>query len=161
MDNQRILNDVQLVLDFGLASDENEAVNFLYQQDPNFRNLLDGFSADDQYGLRVINALVEDRIVRREAEARGITVTDEQIDEQIRRLFRYTPAEETDPEATPEPEVTPTITPTPFVSPTPSNTPVPTETTPTPTPQFTPAPTITPFPTLTADEQAQEFNDDV
>ncbi|MCL4255462.1 MAG: peptidylprolyl isomerase, partial [Anaerolineae bacterium] len=103
----------------------------------------------------------EDRIVRREADARGITVTDEQIDEQIRRLFRYTPAEETDPESTPEPEVTPTITPTPFVSPTPSNTPVPTETTPTPTAQFTPAPTITPFPTLTADEQAQEFETDV
>lgn len=161
VDNQRILNDVKLVIDFGLASNENEAVNFLYQQDPNFRNLLDGFGADDQYGLRVINALVEDRIVRREAEARGITVTDEQIDEQIRRLFRYVPAEETDPEATPEPEVTPTITPTPFVSPTPSNTPVPTETTPTPTPQFTPAPTITPFPTLTANEQAQEFNNDV
>ncbi|MCL4255461.1 MAG: hypothetical protein KJ043_17015, partial [Anaerolineae bacterium] len=42
VDNQRLLNDVQLVIDFGLASDENEAVNFLYQQDPNFRNLLDG-----------------------------------------------------------------------------------------------------------------------
>ncbi|PJF28040.1 MAG: hypothetical protein CUN52_13705 [Phototrophicales bacterium] len=161
IDNQRILNDLSFYVNSGFFSDENEALNFLYQQDPNFRNLIDGFSADDQYGLRVINALIEDRIVRREADARGITVTDEQIDEQIRRLFRYTPPETTDPESTPEPEVTPTITPTPFVSPTPSNTPVPTETTPTPTPQFTPAPTITPLPTLTADEQAQAFNDDV
>jgi parvulin-like peptidyl-prolyl isomerase len=161
IDNQRILNDLSFYVNSGFFSDENEALNFLYQQDPNFRNLIDGFSADDQYGLRVINALIEDRIVRREADARGITVTDEQIDEQIRRLFRYTPPETTDPESTPEPEVTPTITPTPFVSPTPSNTPVPTETTPTPTPQFTPAPTITPLPTLTADEQAQAFNDNV
>lgn len=161
VDNQRILNDLRFYVNNGFFSDENEALNFLYRQDANFRNLIDGFSADDQYGLRVINALIEDRIIRREADARGITVTDAQIDEQIRRLFRYTPPETIDPEATPEPEVTPTITPTPFVSPTPSNTPVPTETTPTPTPQFTPAPTITPLPTLTADEQAQAFNDDV
>lgn len=164
IDNQQILNDVNFYVEAGIFGDEVEAVNALYQNDPNIRELVDGFSANDQYGLRVLNTLIENRIVRQEAEARGITVTDEQVDEQIRRLFRFTPVEETDPEATPEPEVTATITPTPFVSPTPTFTPEPTTEVPmtaTPTLQFTPAPTITALPTLTPDEQLTAFNDDV
>ncbi|MDZ4671120.1 MAG: peptidylprolyl isomerase [Phototrophicales bacterium] len=164
VDNQQILNDITFYVDSGFFIDENEALNFLYQNDPNIRELVDGFSANDQYGLRVLNTLVENRIVQREAEARGVTITDADVDEQVRRLFRFTPPEETDPEATPEPEVTATITPTPFVSPTPSNTPQPTVeafATATATLQFTPAPTITALPTLTASEQTAAFNDDV
>jgi len=162
VDNQRILNDVTFYVESGFFNDENEAVNFLYQNDPTLRELRDGFSANDQYGLKVLNTLIENRIVRSEAAARGITVTDEQVDEQVRRLFRFTPPEQTDPETTPEPEVTATITPTPFISPTPTFTPEPTVAfTATPTLEFTAAPTITALPTLTADEQLAEFNDDV
>ncbi|HRF95891.1 MAG TPA: peptidylprolyl isomerase, partial [Aggregatilineales bacterium] len=162
VDNQRILNDVTFYVESGFFNDENEAVNFLYQNDPTLRELIDGFSANDQYGLKVLNTLIENRIVRSEAAARGITVTDEQVDEQVRRLFRFTPPEQTDPETTPEPEVTATITPTPFISPTPTFTPEPTVAfTATPTLEFTAAPTITALPTLTADEQLAEFNDDV
>jgi parvulin-like peptidyl-prolyl isomerase len=162
VDNQRILNDVTFYVESGFFNDENEAVNFLYQNDPTLRELIDGFSANDQYGLKVLNTLIENRIVRSEAAARGITVTDEQVDEQVRRLFRFTPPEQTDPETTPEPEVTATITPTPFISPTPTFTPEPTVAfTATPTLEFTAAPTITALPTLTADEQIAEFNDDV
>lgn len=164
IDNQQILNQVNFYVNSGTFGDATEAINALYQYDENIRNLVDGFSANDQYGLKVLNNLIENRIVRKEASDRGITVTDEQIEEQIRRLFGFVPAEETNPEATPEPEVTATITPTPFVSPTPTFTPEPTTEVPmtaTPTLQFTPAPTITALPTLTADEQLTAYNDDV
>jgi len=164
VDNQQILNEVSFYVETGTFGDEVEAINALYQYDQNIRDLVDGFSANDQYGLKILNTLIENRIVRKEAADRGITVTDEQIEEQIRRLFRFTPAEETDPEATPEAEVTATLTPTPFVSPTPTFTPEPTTEVPvtaTPTLQFTPAPTITALPTLTPDEQLSAYNDDV
>ncbi len=164
IDNQQILNEVSFYVETGTFGDEVEAINALYQYDQNIRDLVDGFSANDQYGLKILNTLIENRIVRKEAAERGITVTDEQIEEQIRRLFRFTPAEETDPEATPEAEVTATLTPTPFVSPTPTFTPEPTTEVPvtaTPTLQFTPAPTITALPTLTPDEQLSAYNDDV
>lgn len=161
VDNQRLLNEVQTYMDLGFFETSQEAVNVLYSNVPEIRELIDSFSANDQFGLRVLNTLIDNQIVRKEATARGVTVTDEQIDEQIRRLFRFETPEETDSEATPEPETTPTVTPTPFITPTPSPTPIPTEEmtpTPTATLEFTPAPTFTPVPTQTASERIDVFN---
>lgn len=86
---------------------------------------------------QALNNLIEDRVVRREAAARGISVTDADIDEQFRQLVA-----EADQANLPQP--TPTAAPTspPGTTPTPSATPAGT---------LTPVPTATPVPTLTED----------
>lgn len=119
----------------------------------------------DQMGNTVINEMVDEILIRQQAEELGVTISDAEIDRQIQEFFGYDP--ETagrPPTETPEP----TITPTPFVSPTPS--PAPTDT-PTPeateeateavdaTPTWTPIPTIPPTATLTVAEQADFYEE--
>lgn len=111
----------------------NEAFQFLSQQE-SFNTRYNELQFVDTLGLRVVNDLIDDRIVARAAENLGITVTDEEVEAKINEFFNYDPAETAligvEPTATP----TETVTPTPFVSPTPS--PIPTET-PIPTPTAT------------------------
>jgi len=126
----------------------------------------------DQLGNAVINDMVDDLLIRQEAAARGISVTEADVQAQINDFFGFDPETAGQPPtATPSP----TVTPTPFVSPTPS--PVPTST-PTPIPATaestdepdteaaaaveptitpTPFPTVTPTATRTADEERAEF----
>lgn len=98
----------------------------------------------DQLGNSVLNTMVEDELVRQKAQELGITVSDEELNAEIAKLFGY------DPEtAGLEPTITPTPTqsPTPLVSPTPSPIPSPTLT---PTPNdITVTPTVTPLPSAT------------
>ncbi len=106
-------------------------------------------------GDQVVNQMIDDVLLRNEAEARGLSVDAAAVEARIQEYFGYDPNAGT---------VTPTVEPspsrTPIVSPTPS--PVPT-TTPTPefspTPEYTPLPTVTPQPTLTGEELAQRYND--
>ncbi len=104
-------------------------------------------------GDQVLNQMVEGTLIRQEAESRGLSVDEAQVDERVQAFFGYDPVPET---ATPTLE--PSVTPTPIVSPTPS--PSPTET---PEPEETPLPTATPLatstpqPTLTAAELAERF----
>lgn len=122
-------NDVGMVQQFG-----GQYINALY--DPEQSELL---------GQNVLNTMLEDVIIAREAAQRGIVVTDEDIDEQIASTFNYFGGE----------SPTPFPTPTQTVQPTPSLTPIPTQvitdvlptTTPFPTPTL--GPTNTPFPTAT------------
>lgn len=138
----------------------------LSQQEP-YRTWISEFNVPDQLGLRVINDMVDDRLVAQEASARNISVSDKALQKEIQSFFGFDPtaaaligAEPTD---TPEP----TITPTPFVSPTPTSIPT-TTTTPTPAPAdaeetaeeaeptVTPQPTVV-EPTLSAEQVRENF----
>jgi cell division septation protein DedD len=121
-------------------------------------------STPDVIGLRVLNDMIDDRLIAEKAKELGITVTEEDIQAQINKFFGYDPeaiaARELEPTAT----TVPSETPTPFVSPTPSSTPT---STPTPDAEATEEPTATiavefptalPSPTLSSTEVADQYS---
>ncbi len=72
--------------------------------------------------LQVLDQMVDEALIREQAQQRGITVTEEEVNERIEQFFGYqrvppTPA----PTATPDPSATPSTEPTatPFPTPTP------------------------------------------
>lgn len=156
---------------------DDQIFQFLSQQPP-YSNYLQELQEPSVLGNRVINDLVDDQIVRDEAAARGITVSDEEVSAFRQEFFGYDPLTAgMPPTATP----TPTITPTPFVpptfTPTPLVSPTPTPTL-TPTPEFTAeatvegtaeataegtaaVPTLGPSPTLNATEVREQFDENV
>ncbi len=148
---QQLTNAVTTYQSMGL--DPNQ----LLQQEP-YGTWFSDLRIPDQLGLTVVNELVDEQLIRQEAQARNLSASPEEIQTRIQEFFGYDPAALT---TTPTATVTPTITPTPFVSPTPSPTP-----TITPTPEVTaeatatvtPFPTIPPEPTLDATQQADQFN---
>src|SRR5262245_55701618 len=65
----------------------------------------------DQYvGEQVLNQLIDETLVRQEAERRGITVTDAEVDEKLQGAYDFYP------NGTPSPTVTPTEFSTPTLS---------------------------------------------
>jgi parvulin-like peptidyl-prolyl isomerase len=151
---QRLSGYISAYRQFGFPDDQ---ILQQLQQDPTASKWLNDLQVPDQMGLTVVNELIEDQIVRNEAQKRGITVSQDQIKKQEQDLIQnYTGATLPTPEpgaeatgeatgeaATAEATANPTATPTPFVSPTPSPTP-----TITPTPEVSPTATGTPLPTL-------------
>ncbi|MBI5653351.1 MAG: peptidylprolyl isomerase [Chloroflexi bacterium] len=99
-----------------------------------------------------LEQIIDDELIRQAATQRGITISAEEIDEEIEQQFGYARATRT-PTAGPSPTATNTATPTrtptitPTATPSPSPTGTITPTTPTVTP--TPAPTSEPGPTPT------------
>ena len=94
-------------------------------------------------GQLVIDQLIDEALIRQEAEKRGITVSDEEVEKAIQEAYNFFP------DGTP----TPTITPTPFEYPTLTSeqlTLYPHTPTPTTAPTSTPEPTFTPDPSATA-----------
>lgn len=94
-------------------------------------------------GQLVIDQMVDETLIRQEAEKRGITVSDAEVEQAVQEAYRFFP------NGTP----TPTVTPTPFEYPTLTSeqlTIYPSTATPTTAPTFTPAPTSTPDPSVTA-----------
>ena len=135
----------------------------LAQQEP-YKTWLNEVNVPDQLGLRVINDMVDDRLLAVEAASRNIRVDEADLRQAVEEFFGYDPTQVAligvEPTATPEP----TITPTPFVSPTPTNTPAPTAT-PDPEataieatvePEATPQPTVV-EPTQSAAEAREAF----
>jgi peptidyl-prolyl cis-trans isomerase D len=139
--------------------------------EPQLQNIEDQLNQPTTLGQNVVNQMVDDLVIEREALKRGITVSDAEIDAYIQKIFGYFP------NGTPTPTITPseiatstfsatqlamitlTPTPTPGPSPTPTDTPTDTPTsTPgpgTPTaipPTATPVPTDTPTLTVTPSE---------
>ena len=121
-------------------------------------------------GQDVVNTLVDDLLIRREAKARGITVSEEEIDARIREIFSYYPQGTPTITLTPTEIVFSTLSPkqlgivtatsTPTLTPegTLTETPVPSSTftltpdltsTATPTPEQSSTPTLSPTPTET------------
>lgn len=94
-------------------------------------------------GQLVIDQMVDEALIRQEAEKRGITVSDAEVEQEIQKAYSFFP------NGTP----TPTVTPTAFEYPTLTSeqlTVYPSTATPTTAPTFTPAPTSTPDPSVTA-----------
>jgi parvulin-like peptidyl-prolyl isomerase len=117
-----------------------------------------------------LETLIDNEIVRQEAAKRNITVSEDEIDQEIERGFGYqratpTPTAGPSPTATQTatPTLTPTITPTATPSPTPTGTITPTTPTitPTPGPTETPGPTSTPMTYQGFLDQKKEFLDNV
>lgn len=90
-------------------------------------------------GQTVLNQMIEETLIRQEAERRGIVVTEEDVDRTIAELFGFfpegtpTPAPTRTPAPTPSPDATalaqtPTVTPGPSPTTPPSPTPVPSPT---------------------------------
>jgi len=107
-----------------------------------------------QMGKAVLDQMANAILIKKYADANGITVDDNAINEQVYKYFGYQPTPMTE---TPTP--TSSTTPTPLVSatpsPTPTITPVPSETA---TPTTTPFPTGMPTPTLSPTEQKTQFD---
>lgn len=164
------LERVRLRLQLNQIQNSGFDLQQLSQQEP-YRTWLSEFNVPDQLGLRVINDMVDDRLVAQEASARKISVNDEVLEKEIQDFFGFDPTAVAligaDPTETPEP----TITPSPFVSPTPTVIPT---FTPTPTPgeaeepegetegetepTVTAQPTVV-EPTLSAEEVRENFQE--
>ena len=113
----------QLAQEQGLS--EVDAANQAVGSDPQLADLFTELQNNDLIGLRILNDMIEDVLVRQQVEERGITVTEEDVNLQIEELLGFDSeanAIALDPERTPEPEPSDTPTPTPFVSPTPEPT---------------------------------------
>ncbi len=117
-----------------------------------------------------MESLIDNQLVRQEAAKRGITVSAEEIDQEVERQFGYaraTPTPTEGPSPTPTetgtPTLTPTITPTSTPSPTPTGTITPTTLTVTPTegPTDTPEPTATPLTFQGFQDQKKKFLDNL
>lgn len=153
----------RLILQFNQLQAAGLDVNQIAQQEP-YATWLNEINVPDQLGLRVLNDLVDNVLIRQEAEARNVTVNEDAIEESVNDFFGFDPTEVAligvEPTATNEP----TETPTPFVSPTPSPTPTetptlgPDETQEVLEPTLTPQPTIV-NPTLSAEEVVTNFED--
>jgi parvulin-like peptidyl-prolyl isomerase len=108
-------------------------------------------------GDQVLNEMIEEILIRKEAVARDISVDEAMIEEQVQGYFGFDPNP-----ATPAPTVEPSVTPTPVVSPTPSPEPTATEVPQeTPEPTAEPLPTSEPLPTLTVEEMTVRYSDAV
>jgi parvulin-like peptidyl-prolyl isomerase len=153
--NERINNAVSQLRAQGFSDDQ---ITQFITQDPAYG--WNELQVADQLGNRVLNQMIDDVIIRQEAQELGISVSQVDVETQINEYFSYDPEAAGEPTAT----LTPTTTSTPFVSPTPS----PTRTS-TPTPEatedVTPTQTLTPFPSSTptttpnATERANEYSE--
>lgn len=116
----------------------------------------------DVLGQLVLEDMIDDRMMRQNAEIRGITVTEEEVDERIAENFNYYGGDS----PTPFPTATQTVMPTPSITPIPTevitdvlptNTPLPTATM---GPTSTPLPTATPVSQETFEEELSATLDD-
>ncbi|MCY3797381.1 MAG: peptidylprolyl isomerase [Chloroflexi bacterium] len=133
----------------------------LAQQEP-YKTWISEVNVPDQLGLRVINDMVDDRLLAMEASTRNIAVDDLALRQAVEEFFGFDPTQVALIGVEPTATLEPTITPTPFVSPTPTNSPEPTST---PDPaasaaEATSEPTVTPQPTVVEPTlSAQEARD--
>ena len=160
--NQQLTQQMQIYTTYYGAT-QQQAAQQLQQQEP-YATWIKELQVSDQMGLKMVDTMIDEQLIRNAAKEKGITVSQVDIDEQINKFFGYTPPKVVSADATAEATATvtptPTITPTPFVSPTPSPVPTATATTAvTPTITVTPIATLPPTATSTGDEQKKQFQD--
>lgn len=115
----------------------------------------------EDLGQTVLNTMTQELVARQQAQARGIEVTEAEIDAAIGEAYAYYDGES----PTPQPTATQTVVPTPSVTPIPTAVITDVLPTMTPFPTFTPGPTSTPRPLPTPvseesfNEQFGEFMD--
>ncbi len=157
--NTRVTNYVALLNASGL--DPNQYAG----QEP-LRGWLSQINDPDLLGSGILDVLIENILIRQEAEARGLQVSQGDIDRQIDQFLGLEPPAQS-VEPTPEPQATlvPSPTRTPFVSPTPRQVPSATATplveaaAPAATDVVATTPTFTPVPptaTQTTEELARQ-----
>ncbi|MDQ7026445.1 MAG: peptidylprolyl isomerase [Anaerolineae bacterium] len=109
------------------VGDQGDPNQFL-RQDQQYQQWTRELQLVDILGQRVLDDMINDVLIRQEAEARGITIDDGAVQNQVNTYFGYDPTEValigTPATETPLPDPTNT----PFVSPTPSPSPLPTST---------------------------------
>lgn len=120
----RFSNTLQQYQSFA-GGDINQAFQQLTQSEP-YATWYNELTFPDTLANRVINEMVDDRLIASQAESLGVTVSEAEVEEQINTFIGYDPEQVLAMGSTPTETPTATITPTPFVSPTPSL--VPTET---------------------------------
>ena len=156
-----LLERNRLLLQLNQVQSAGFDIQQLAQQEP-YATWINEVNVPDQLGLRVLNDMVDDRLLAHEAASRNLSIDDNAVRQAVESYFGFDPTEVAligvEPTVTPEP----TITPTPYVSPTPSPTPPPTAT-PDPAtatedaePTITPQPTVV-EPTLSAEEARENF----
>ncbi len=137
-----------------------DAANRTISLEP-YRTYWDELNIPDQMGLRVLNDMINDELIRVAAAEQGITTSAEEINQKIEELFSFDRefVANLAAEVTEEPTEEPTTTPTPLVSPTPSLEPTQTNT-PEVEPTITPTlfPTLPPEPTRSAEERTESFD---
>jgi len=89
--------------------------------------------------LQVLDQMVDEKLLREQAQQRGITVSADEISEALERSFGYQ-------RNTPTPSPTPQVSPTPLPSPTPGGSPTP-----------TPLPTATPVSLTSYQDQLKDY----
>ena len=124
LERDRLLNEYSLY--YSLYSNSTDAT--LQQQYQYFMSQVQYQMQTEVVGQSVANQLIDEEFIMREANSRGIEVTDQEVTDYMHFLFGYFPDGE--PEPTPTMEMLPTstlsatqlamITPTPEVSPTPT-----------------------------------------
>ncbi|MCB0005064.1 MAG: SurA N-terminal domain-containing protein [Anaerolineales bacterium] len=115
-------------------------------------------SQAETLGQLVLDQMIDEVLVRQEADRRGITVSEAEIDERIAEGYNYFDGES----PTPFPTSTATVEPTPSLTPIPTDVITEVVDTPTPFPTATLGPTSTPRPTATpvSEETFQELLDE-
>lgn len=123
--------------------------NFGFDTSQQQQQVLTALQTPELLGQQVLDQMVDDVLIRQEAEKRGITVSDEEVEDAIRASYEFFP------DGTP----TPTITPTEFSFPTLTSrqlTLVPPTEIPTEAPTSTTVPTLTPDPAITPTSTATQ-----
>ena len=166
-----LLERNRLLLQLNSVQNSGFDMQQLAQQEP-YKTWMSEVNVPDQLGLRVINDMVDDRLLAQEAEARNIRVDDDALREAVETYFGYDPTEAALIGVEPTATSTSTITPTPYVSPTPRPSPTPSPI-PEPTSESDPPeeeaqeeeePTVTPQPTvveptLSAEEVRENYEE--
>lgn len=180
---ERAVINQRFNIDLGILVRLGQDPNAILQQEPYTTWWSEITQQPELLGSRVLNDMINETIVRAEAESLGVVADEAEVDAEIDSFFNFIREDLSDAveagadgEEEPEPTLVPTETPTPFVSPTPSSTPRPTEPpTSTPTPEATeapaegedgavtistptPRPTSTPQPTRTFEELEAEYD---
>ncbi|MCL4254099.1 MAG: peptidylprolyl isomerase [Anaerolineae bacterium] len=90
IDSTSILRSATSIVELGYAATLSEAVNFLYQADVYFRQIVDeNTRSPEQAAQRTLDTQIDALLIREEAERLEIVVTDEDIDAQIEAFFAF------------------------------------------------------------------------